>query len=75
MAKTNRQKSKSAHGEAETVVVEAWSPEDLIRIARGGTDEEKIAVMKRAGILTEAGKLAPPYRRNGATSLSRAAEK
>ncbi|HSN99735.1 MAG TPA: hypothetical protein VLS89_15675 [Candidatus Nanopelagicales bacterium] len=51
----------------------AWTPADLSAALHEGTIEEKIALLRTAGILNEKGELAPKYRSWG-TRVSRTPE-
>lgn len=52
----------------------AWTPAELSAALHEGTIEEKIALLRTAGILNEKGELAPKYRSWG-TPVSRTPEK
>jgi hypothetical protein len=41
--------------------IDAWTPADLVAAIKAGTWADKIASMKRAGILTKDGKLSRKY--------------
>ncbi|MBK7402322.1 MAG: hypothetical protein IPJ34_40315 [Myxococcales bacterium] len=73
MAKTTKKKATEARAKAarpgkKGVLVAgrqaptgAWSPDVLLDALRRGTDDEKVAILKKAGILDADGKLTKTY--------------
>lgn len=74
MAKTGKrtgtQKAVAAAGAGRQAPTGAWSPDTLISALRRGTDEDRVAALKRAGIIDASGKLTKTYK-NWGTKVTR----
>lgn len=73
-AATARKRSTNAKAPGPQAPRGAWTPAELSAALHEGTIEEKIALLRTAGILNEKGELAPKYRSWG-TRVSRTPEK
>lgn len=68
MAKTTKKKTPAARGRqapGRQAPAGAWSPDTLMKALRSGSVDEKVEVLKKAGILDASGKLTKTYKNWG----------
>lgn len=63
MAKTRKKKASVVPG--RQAPTGAWAPETLLTALKSGTDQDKLAALKRAGILDDSGHLTKTYKNWG----------
>jgi hypothetical protein len=70
MAKTRKKKAATV-AVGRQAPTGAWTPQELLAALQGGTDEDRIAAAKAAGILDANGKLTPLYTKNWGNKVTR----
>ncbi len=66
MAKTTAKRAPRKGRSGPQAPVGAWTPDSLLTALKRGTLDEKIAVLRKAGILDENGELTQTYKSWGA---------
>jgi hypothetical protein len=70
MAKTRKKKAAPV-AVGRQAPTGAWTPEELLVALKCGTDEDRIAAAKVAGILDANGKLTPLYTKSWSNKVTR----